>query len=209
MNEKTPAPAVDGRQRRGDERRERIVAAAVERFAHRGYDGTRIADIAKDAGVTDAGLIHHFPTKLALFQEIAERREQVYARHTQGDVESVSELFHWYIDAVRTASEQPEYVRFRAMLSGSGLLDGHPAAERLSGRLVSSLANLAPIVRRGIQNGEIAGDVDPEQLVLELLALNEGIRDQWVTLPDRIDYPATFERAVRRLYRSVAGRELD
>ncbi|MCZ9881630.1 TetR/AcrR family transcriptional regulator [Arthrobacter sp. B2a2-09] len=202
------APAVDGRQRRGDERRERILAAAVHRFAHRGYDATRIADIARDAGVTDAGLIHHFPTKLALFLTIVERREQAYGLHEIGDLDTVSDLLHWYIKAVREAAQRPDYVYFRAMLSGSGLLDGHPIAGRLAANLEGALDGLTPIFRRGIDRGEISGDEDAEQLMLELLALNEGIRAQWVALPGRIDYPAVFERAVNAMYRRIAGRAL-
>lgn len=203
------AASVDGRQRRGDERRERIIAAAVRRFARRGYDGTRIADIARDAGVTDAGLIHHFPTKLALFLEIVERREAAYAQHDLGEAATVREFFHWHIDAVRLAASEPEYVRFRAMLTGSGLLEGHPIADRLTANLELALAEFVPIVQRGIDAGELRAGIGAEQVVLELLALNEGIRSQWVTLPDRIDYVAVYATAAAGLYERMSGHPLD
>ncbi|KRC59169.1 hypothetical protein ASE14_15445 [Agromyces sp. Root81] len=208
MSEADVAAPVDGRQRRGDERRERIIAAAVRRFARRGYDGTRIADIAKDAGVTDAGLIHHFPTKLSLFLEIVERREAAYMQHDLGEVASVQELFRWHIEGVRLAASEPDYVRFRAMLTGSGLLEGHPIADRLSANLEHALGRLVPIVQRGIDGGELRAGVDAQQVVLELLALNEGIRNQWVTLPDRIDYVAVFSAAAAGLYERVSGHPL-
>jgi AcrR family transcriptional regulator len=48
-----------GRRPGGSDTRERILAAARERFAAHGYDRTRIRDVAADAGV-DAALVHYF-----------------------------------------------------------------------------------------------------------------------------------------------------
>jgi AcrR family transcriptional regulator len=48
-----------GRRPGGSDTRERILAAARERFAAHGYDRARIRDVAADAGV-DAALVHYF-----------------------------------------------------------------------------------------------------------------------------------------------------
>jgi AcrR family transcriptional regulator len=48
-----------GRRPGASDTRERILAAARERFAAHGYDRTRIRDVASDAGV-DAALVHYF-----------------------------------------------------------------------------------------------------------------------------------------------------
>jgi AcrR family transcriptional regulator len=48
-----------GRRPGASDSRERILAAARERFAAHGYDRTRIRDVADDAGV-DAALVHYF-----------------------------------------------------------------------------------------------------------------------------------------------------
>jgi AcrR family transcriptional regulator len=48
-----------GRRPGASDTRERILAAARERFAAHGYDRTRIRDVAADAGV-DAALVHYF-----------------------------------------------------------------------------------------------------------------------------------------------------
>ncbi|HET7014110.1 MAG TPA: TetR family transcriptional regulator, partial [Streptosporangiaceae bacterium] len=45
------------------ETRERLLAAAAEVFAERGYDGTRVADIAAAAGVSNGALYAHFGSK--------------------------------------------------------------------------------------------------------------------------------------------------
>src|SRR5512138_2639115 len=49
--------------------RERLLRAAAEVFARRGYDGTRVADIAAAAGVSNAALYAHFGSKAELLVE--------------------------------------------------------------------------------------------------------------------------------------------
>ncbi len=48
------------------ETRERLLQAAAEVFAARGYDGTRVADIAAAAGVSNGALYAHFASKAEL-----------------------------------------------------------------------------------------------------------------------------------------------
>src|SRR3984885_12896255 len=48
------------------EPRERLLGAAAEIFAERGYDGTRVADIAAAAGVSNGALYSHFASKAEL-----------------------------------------------------------------------------------------------------------------------------------------------
>jgi AcrR family transcriptional regulator/ferredoxin len=48
------------------ETRERLLRAAADVFAQRGYDGTRVADIATSAGVSNGALYAHFASKAEL-----------------------------------------------------------------------------------------------------------------------------------------------
>ena len=48
------------------ETREGLLLAAAEAFARQGYDGTRVADIAASAGVSNGALYAHFDSKAAL-----------------------------------------------------------------------------------------------------------------------------------------------
>lgn len=50
--------------------RDRLLAAAAEEFAHRGYDGARVARLAARAGVTKAMVYYHFRSKTSLYREI-------------------------------------------------------------------------------------------------------------------------------------------
>src|SRR5436190_16990240 len=53
-----------------DERRKAIVAAAVPLFARKGFAGTTTRELAEAAGISEALLFRHFPSKQLLYREI-------------------------------------------------------------------------------------------------------------------------------------------
>lgn len=50
-----------------------LLDAAHRRFSAHGYVGTRIADVAKDAGYSEALVYHHFGDKAGLFRDVVSR----------------------------------------------------------------------------------------------------------------------------------------
>src|ERR1700682_1704750 len=52
---------------------DRIVAAAARAIRRSGYNGTGVADIMKDAGLTHGGFYAHFPSREAMLAEAADR----------------------------------------------------------------------------------------------------------------------------------------
>ncbi|MDV6271500.1 TetR/AcrR family transcriptional regulator [Rhodococcus globerulus] len=186
----------------GEDRHERILMAAVQHFSRFGYVNSSLARIAADAGVSDAGLLHHFGTKKALFLAAIALREDPFAAAFDTN-STVRDLFRQFTVAVRRSMSRPELVRFRAVLSGEVLLESNPAREHMRGNVVTLLSAFVPVVERGIEVGEIRSDVDARQVILELLALNEGLRNQWATLPDDIDFPEVFEAAADSLLRRI------
>src|SRR5271154_4013919 len=52
---------------------ERIVEAAARAIRRSGYDGTSVADIMKEAGLTHGGFYAHFPSREAMLAEAADR----------------------------------------------------------------------------------------------------------------------------------------
>ena len=80
-----PKPAARSRSNRGPaiargpgrrhrraagDRRSQILAAALEVFSERGFHGARTRELAKRAGVSEALVFSHFPTKQALIRAI-------------------------------------------------------------------------------------------------------------------------------------------
>ena len=50
--------------------RSRILSEAERLFGQNGFAGTRLSSIASAAGLGNAGLIHHFPSKAALYRAV-------------------------------------------------------------------------------------------------------------------------------------------
>ncbi len=55
------------------DRKEQIVSAAIDRLFAVGFEGFRVGDVAKDVGINNATLIHHYPSKVALIKAVVER----------------------------------------------------------------------------------------------------------------------------------------
>ncbi|WP_051807471.1 TetR/AcrR family transcriptional regulator [Actinoplanes subtropicus] len=61
----------------GRQKRAQILISAAERFAAGGYHRTPMAQIAADVGLTEGGLLYHFPSKKHLLLAVAQHRLDV------------------------------------------------------------------------------------------------------------------------------------
>src|SRR5580693_4473452 len=58
----------------GTDRRQQLIEAALDVFSRKGFDGTTTKEIAAEAGVTEAIIFRHFPTKQALYTAIVQAK---------------------------------------------------------------------------------------------------------------------------------------
>ena len=72
-NVSSQEPAPRRRGRKGLETAERILDAAEEVFAEKGYAGTTLRDVAQQVGIRIPSLYNHFPSKEFLYAAVLER----------------------------------------------------------------------------------------------------------------------------------------
>jgi AcrR family transcriptional regulator len=89
-------PAANRNVARGEATRGQLIAIATRIFAERGYEDTSIEAVLREAGVSRGSLYHHFPSKEALFEAVAEEVETSVGAQTllaasgsQGPVEAL------------------------------------------------------------------------------------------------------------------------
>jgi AcrR family transcriptional regulator len=114
-------PGMGSRERRERERvetRERILAAARDRFVTRGVDATTMRAIASDIEYTPTAIYHHFESKEALLTELCDRDFRALAAAFQkiGRIEDPLERIVRIGEAyVEFALENPMQYRFMFM----------------------------------------------------------------------------------------------
>jgi AcrR family transcriptional regulator len=93
-----------------------ILTEARRCFASSGYDGTSLNDIAAGVGIRRASLLHHFPSKEAIYQAVFERALSDWAVRIEQAID-LPEVEGWtYLDRVLTTAmkwfvENPDFVR--------------------------------------------------------------------------------------------------
>ncbi|MFI1361990.1 TetR/AcrR family transcriptional regulator [Streptomyces griseochromogenes] len=177
---------------RSEERRAEIVGAALEVIAERGYRGASLAAVAERVGLTQQGLLHHFPTKEALLVAVLRERDRWDAvPDTRWRVDLLASLVEY--NAMRPAIIQT----FSALL-GECVTEGHPARAYFTERYAQVRETMTDALRA--EYGDVLpGGLTPERTAPLLIAVMDGLQYQWLLDPASVDMPGAFRDFLRLL----------
>lgn len=189
MTESIQAAAV---RRRGPYRktrqvRERILDAGLEVFAQSGYRKGSLREIAERVDMSEAGLLHHFPSKSALLAELLDHRD---ARSRQiVDLEASDALvtLAGLVRLARHNAERPGVVELYCVLSAEATDPSHPAHEYFVARYQALRDSLAETLERAKRTGHLRDGVDPYRAACRLIAIWDGLQVQWLLDRDSLD----------------------
>jgi AcrR family transcriptional regulator len=177
---------------RSEERRAEIVGAALEVIAERGYRGASLAAVAERVGLTQQGLLHHFPTKEALLVAVLQERDRWDAvPDTQWRVDLLASLVEY--NAMRPAIIQT----FSALL-GESVTEDHPARAYFTERYTRVRTSMARVLRAEYGD-RLPNGLTPERTAPLLVAVMDGLQYQWLLDPESVDMPGAFRDFLRLL----------
>lgn len=161
----TPVATNDSAESRRTSRadkRELILDAAIKVFARSGYHGSRISDIAREAGIAYGLVYHYFKNKEEILRSIFEQRwsgflgalEGIAARSSPAE-ERLLEVADLILNAYRV---RPDWVKVLVIEIQRSARFQEPGQMRAFGQLFSVVGR---IIRDGQQRGELRADLDP------------------------------------------------
>ena len=116
------------RNRRGEGRREQVLEVALDAFGADGFRGATTADIASKVGLTEPGLLYHFPSKQELLLSVLEEREpEIGKRLHQRTVEAGTS--GGLLDLAKRDEAKPRFIRLLLVLAAESINPDHPAHE--------------------------------------------------------------------------------
>lgn len=193
---------------KGEKRREELLNAALQVFSLEGYSGASVAQVAAIVGISVAGLLHHFPSKISLLMGVLERRDAVnlkIANEVRADNTLTGVLGR--LRAInRSNATAPGVVRAFTILNAESLVEGHPAWSWFQERYEMIQARLLGQFTELVKAGEVRADVDLPVLVQELLAMMDGLQIQWLRFPERIDLIEQFDTYIARVDAAIRVR---
>jgi AcrR family transcriptional regulator len=135
--------------------RDQIVLRAMELFGANGIDSTSLREVAREAGVSPALIVHHFGGKEGLVRAVDEAALRVFGEAYGSDRETgAADLLRRRAEQTATAMrEQPDVCAYL----GRALVEVTPGAARLFGLMISAGRDE---VERLVEEGVLREDAD-------------------------------------------------
>ncbi len=164
---------------KGDDRKQRILAVAERLLARHGWRNTSLAQIAKEAGVSSAGLLHHFESKEQLLNAVLDARDDDDNLHADRSGDLVTEVCR----AAERFRRAPELVGTFTVLLIENIAPDAPLHDRLLRRQRAAVDILAGLIADGQRDGRYRQDFDPAIKAVEILAFANGMETAWLLDP--------------------------
>jgi len=173
--------------------REKIIQAAIEFFAQHGFRGTKMADIAKAADLTEPGLLHHFPSKTHLLMEVLKERDRIDSERMRATLQKNGNHFlEAGAELVEHNETVPGLVQLFTLLVAEGISHEHPAHDFFIQRYQRERDFMVKTIAQAQQANEVRSDIPAETLGVLIFAIMDGLQVQWLLEPEKINMPEVF-----------------
>jgi AcrR family transcriptional regulator len=184
---------------KGEDRRQRILEAAQRLLTRNGSRGTTLGQIAREAGVSPAGLLHHFESKEQLLHAVLDARDADDLANSDFKSDPIEQLKK----VAERFERSPELIGMFTVLLTENLTSEAPLHERFLARYRLSIEIIAGGIRRGQRAGKYRQDVDPAIKAAEIVAFLTGMETSWLLDPS-LPLNSVFHEYTSSLARQLA-----
>lgn len=180
------------KQQRSVDTRDALLSGAARAFARYSYSATRLRHIAAESGVSEGALYFHFGTKAEIAKAIvAEQQDRMTAVLAEVE-ESGSPAFD---KLVLLTTRLADLIATDEIVQGGTRLASETDEEIAAGvrdPYFEWIVIVRALIERGVQDGSIRADVDPETAaeyinsVFVGTQVLSGLADRWATFSERL-----------------------
>jgi len=184
---------------KGEDRKQRILAVAQRLLTRNGWRNTTLAQIAGEAGVSPAGLLHHFESKEQLLHALLDVRDADDDSHADraGDlIEEITAVADRFYRA-------PQLVGTYSVLLAESIDPDAPLHDRLVARYQGAVDIITDLIRQGQRAGRYRLDMDVTVKALQIIAFITGMETTWLLNPS-IPLTEVFKEYAESLARDLA-----
>lgn len=159
---------------------ERLLNSAMRLFVKKGYKGSSVAEITKDAGLTRGALYCHFETKEHLAREIIKLFEKKYLdsmiHYVEIEGKSASEKFQKMMRFnVWFAGEHPNLCLFMTVISAEMVGSRNRLEPYLKSVYQKWSHFITEILKQGKRAGEFKREIDPQMMAWVIIGVHDGV----------------------------------
>ncbi|WP_280505500.1 TetR/AcrR family transcriptional regulator [Nocardia farcinica] len=184
---------------KGEDRRQRILTVAQRLLTRNGWRNTTVAMVAREAGVSPAGLLHHFPSKDQLLHAVLDAKDA----DDLAQADLTGDLFVEIGRVAERIQRSPELVGTFVVMLVENLQPEAPLHDRLLDRWKLAVGIVAAIIRHNQELGHYRADMDADVRAVEIVAFINGMEISWL-LDHSIPLAKVFEEYTRALARDFA-----
>ena len=180
-------------------RRQEIVAAALEVFSEAGYHKGSIRDVADRVGLSQAGLLHHYPSKHLLLEAVLDWRDQDALARMGAEQPQGLAMLEALVDLAEHNATTPQVVELHVTLSAEATAQDHPVHDYFVRRYAWLLEMVADAFEHAAARGQLEPGVDCRSAAITLVALMDGLQGLWLLDPGSVDMAEELRRYLRPL----------
>jgi TetR/AcrR family acrAB operon transcriptional repressor len=160
--------------------RKKIIEAAIEEFKSKGYETTRLEDIAEKTGLTRGAIYWHFNNKMdiltTLLNEMLAKFEDMATVFNEREGTAVEKLRHLLVEIFVCHNLDKQlrdtfWVLISEIKNLLSLEEVHRAGAKLREKYIQLILK---IVQDGMKDGEFRDDIDPYDIVWSTFFLIKG-----------------------------------